>query len=105
MVNERLTGSTYSLSNLSLPSIGWLTIVVTETCIVKVWTSKGMIYKHVAPLSGLTSLVICLPQMVLLELIGSNFRIYKIRGFILEIRKSGLIGLQLKLITLFIQTS
>jgi hypothetical protein len=82
MVNEGLIGSTYSLSNLSLPSTCWLT-------------------------SGLTSLVIgCTTNGVvgiLLLVLISTYT--KLGGFILEIRKSGLIDLQLKLITLFIQTS
>jgi hypothetical protein len=58
MVNERLTCSTCSLSDLSLPSTGWLTTMVTKTSMVKVWISKGMISKHVPPLSGLIGLVI-----------------------------------------------
>ncbi len=57
MVNERLTSSTCSLLNLSLPSTGWLTTMVTGTCIIKVWIGKGMIFKHVPPLSGLTGLI------------------------------------------------
>ncbi len=36
MTNERLTNSTCSLSYLSLPSRGWLTIVVNGLGIVKV---------------------------------------------------------------------
>jgi hypothetical protein len=58
MVNERLTSSTYSLLDLSLPSTGWLTIVVIRTCIVKVWIGQGMIFKLVPPFDGLTSLLI-----------------------------------------------
>jgi len=53
MVNERLISSTYSLLDLSLLSIGWLTIVVFGIGIIKVWTSKGMI----SPLSGLIGLI------------------------------------------------
>ncbi len=53
MVNERLISSTYSLLNISLPSIGWLTIVVFGIGIIKVWTSHGMI----SPFSGLIGLV------------------------------------------------
>ncbi len=33
-------------------------IVITWTCIVKVWTCKGIIFKHVPPLNGITSLVV-----------------------------------------------
>jgi hypothetical protein len=58
MVNERLSSSTYSLLNLTLLSTGWLTTVVIETSIVKVWTCKGMISKLVPPPSGLISLII-----------------------------------------------
>jgi len=57
IMNEGLIGSTCFLSNLSLPSIDWLTMVVIKTCIVKVQTSKGMISKHVPPFNGLTRLV------------------------------------------------
>ncbi len=57
MVNEGLTCSTCSLSNLSLLSIVWLTTMVIETSIVKIWIGKGMILKLVPPLSGLTNLV------------------------------------------------
>jgi hypothetical protein len=32
--------------------------MVTWTCMVKVWTCKGMISKHVIPLSGLIGFVI-----------------------------------------------
>ncbi len=57
IVYEGLTGSSYFLLNLSPPSTGWLTIVVIETSIIKIWTCKGMISKLVPPLSGLTSLI------------------------------------------------
>jgi hypothetical protein len=50
-------GSSYFLSYLPLPSIGWLTTLGIETCMVKVWIGKGMILKLVPPLSGLTGLV------------------------------------------------
>ncbi len=59
MVYVGLTCSSYFLSNLSLPSIGWLIIMVIGINIVKVWTSKGMISKLVPPLCGLTSLITC----------------------------------------------
>jgi hypothetical protein len=58
IVYEGLTCSSYFLSDLSLPSIGWQTTVVTGTCIVKVWKGKGMISKPIPPLSGLNGLVI-----------------------------------------------
>ncbi len=58
MVNEGLTSSTYSLSNLSLPSTGWLTTMAIKTCMVKVWTFKGMISKPFRALNGLIGLVI-----------------------------------------------
>ncbi len=54
---EWLTGSSYFLSDLSLPSTSWLTIVVTKIGIIKVWTCKGMISKLVPPLKGLIGLV------------------------------------------------
>ncbi len=57
-VNKGLIGSTYSLSKLSLPSTCSLTTMATRTSIVKVWTCKGMIFKHVPPFSGLTDLLI-----------------------------------------------
>jgi hypothetical protein len=47
------------LLDFSLPSIGWLTTLITKVGIIKVWIGKGMISKHVPPLSGLTSLVTC----------------------------------------------
>jgi hypothetical protein len=89
MVNERLTSSTCSLSNLSLPSISWLTIVVTGTSIIKVWTSKGMIYKLVPPLSGLTSLITsCTIDGVIGILLLVPISTYtKFRGSYLKLRK------------------
>ncbi len=57
LVNEGLTCSTYSLSNFSLASTCWPIIMVTGIGIVEVWTSKGMISKHVPPLNGLIGLV------------------------------------------------
>jgi hypothetical protein len=57
IMNEGLTCSTCLLSNFSLPSKCWLTIMVTKTCIIKVWTCKGIISKHVPPLSGLIGLI------------------------------------------------
>jgi hypothetical protein len=42
IVNEGLTSSSYFLSNLSIPSIGWLTTMVIGAGIVKVWIGKGM---------------------------------------------------------------
>ncbi len=56
-MNEGWTCSTCYLSNLSLPFIGSLVTVITWICIIKVWTCKGMIYKHVPPFSKLTGLV------------------------------------------------
>jgi len=58
IVYEGLTCSSCFLLDLSLPSIGWLTTVVTRTSIIKVWIGKGMISKLVPPLNGLTSLVV-----------------------------------------------
>ncbi len=58
IVYEGLTCSSYFLSDLSLPSIGWQTIMVTGTCIVKVWKGKGMISKPIPPFSRLNGLVI-----------------------------------------------
>ncbi len=45
IVNGGLTCSSCFLLNLSIPSIGWLTIMVTKISIVKVWPSKDMILK------------------------------------------------------------
>jgi len=56
-VNEGLTHSTYSLSHLSLPFISSLTIVTTGTCIIEIWIGKGMIFKPIPLLNGLTGLV------------------------------------------------
>jgi hypothetical protein len=69
-VNEGTTRLAYSLTDLSLPFIGSLVIVATWTCIVKVWTCKGMISKLVPPLSGLIGLVMAIgyTTMALLEL-------------------------------------
>jgi len=56
-VNEGLTSAIYSLLDLSLPFIGSLTTITTRTCIIKVWTCKGMIFNLVPPLNGLIGLV------------------------------------------------
>ncbi len=59
-MNEGLTSSTCSLSNLSLSSTCLLTIVVTGIGIIKVWTCKNMILKPIPPLSGLIGLVMAI---------------------------------------------
>ncbi len=55
---EGSMGSTCSLIDLLLLSIGLIVLVITWTCIVKMWIGKGMISKHVPPLSGLIGLVV-----------------------------------------------
>ncbi len=59
MANEGLTSSTCSLLDFSLPSTSWVIIVVNKTCMVEVWTTKGMISKLVPPLSRLNGLITC----------------------------------------------
>jgi hypothetical protein len=90
MVNEGLTCSTYSLSDLSPPSTSWPIIMVIGIGIVKVWTSKGMIYKHVPPLSGLiglvTSCIIDGVVRIMLLVLVSTYT--KLKGLYLKSRKA-----------------
>jgi len=63
-----------------------------------------MISKPIPPLNGLTSLVTSctidgIVGILLLDLISTNT---KLRGFVFEIKESSSIGMQFKLITLFI---
>jgi hypothetical protein len=55
-VNEGLIGLAYSLVDRPLPFTSSLVIVATKTRMEKIRTSKGVIYKHVPPLSGLIGL-------------------------------------------------
>ncbi len=107
MVNKGLIGSPYSLSNLSLPFTSSLTIVATKIDIVKVWTCKGMVSKHVPSFSRLTGLLratSCTADGVagILLLVPISIDT-KLGGFVLEIKESSSIGVQLKLVTLFIK--
>jgi hypothetical protein len=107
-MNEGSIGSTYSLVGLSLPLISSLTTVATWTCMVKVWRCMGMIFEHVPPLSGLTSLVMttsCNTNGVgRALLLVPIFTDTKLRGLYLKIRKSvQYVCAQLQLVTLFIK--
>jgi hypothetical protein len=68
-----------------------------------------LISKPIPPFNGLTNLVMatcCIMDGVARTLmLGSNFYIYKTKGFVFEIKKSDLVGVQLKLVTLFIKLS
>jgi len=95
MVCVGLTSSFCFLSDLSLPSTSWLSIVVIGIGIVKVWISKGMISKLVPPLGGLTSLVTSctMDGIVRILITSSNFHIHKTRWFILKIKENSMVGL------------
>ncbi len=95
IMNERLIDSSCFLSDLSLPFTSWVTTMVIETSIIKIWTGKGMIYKLVPPLSGLIGLITgCIIDGVAGTLLLVPISIdTKLGGFLVEIKENSLVGL------------
>ncbi len=91
IVNEGSKGSTYSLTNFSPPFISLVVTMVTWTCMVKIWTCKGTISKHVPPLSGLIGLILatsCTTNVVVSILLLVLISTYtKLRGLYLKLGK------------------